>query len=103
MENALKPGVKASELSRINYEMAKKAGFERIHDLQGHGCGILENEPPIIVPWDETIIEKNMTINLECWLGAVNVGQSYIEDTFLVTEDKPERLTTLDRELYIAK
>lgn len=37
MERALKPGVRASELSRINYEVAKKAGFmeENVHYIQG--------------------------------------------------------------------
>lgn len=66
-----------------------------------HGTGILENEPPIIRPWENMIIEKNMTLDLECELRELGVGQSYIEDTYLVTEGGSERLTkTLEREIY---
>jgi len=101
MQEALKPGVKASELSRINFEMAKKAGYEKIHDLQGHGLGFFENEPPIITPWSNITIKENMIINLECVIYVSGVGISYVEDTFLVTEDGNEWLTdTMSQDLW---
>jgi Xaa-Pro aminopeptidase len=102
MQEALKPGVRASELSKINFEMAKKAGYDKIHDLQGHGLGFFENEPPIITPWSDIIIEKNMIINLECVIYVTGIGISYVEDTFLVTDDGNEWLTdTMHQDLWV--
>lgn len=102
MEEALRPGVKASELSKINYDAARKAGFDKIHALQGHGIGFLENEPPIITPWCHDIIKERSIINLECVIYEKNIGMSYIEDTYLVTKNGAERLTTaFERELYV--
>jgi Xaa-Pro aminopeptidase len=93
MRDALKPGVKASEISLINFAVAKERGYEKIHDLQGHGIGFFENESPILVPWSEVVIQENMTINIECLMYVPGLGISLIEDTYLVTKDGAEWLT----------
>jgi Xaa-Pro aminopeptidase len=93
MRDALRPGVKASEISLINFAVAKERGYEKIHDLQGHGIGFFENESPILVPWSDVVIRENMVINIECLMYVPNFASSLIEDTYLVTKDGAEWLT----------
>jgi Xaa-Pro aminopeptidase len=102
MRDALKPGVKASEISLINFEVAKQRGYEKIHDLQGHGIGFFENESPILVPWSEVVIQEGMVINIECLMYVPGFASSLIEDTYLVTRDSAEWLTeSINPELHV--
>lgn len=102
MMDALKPGVKASELSKINFDVAKRFGFDRIHDLQGHGIGFFENEPPIITPWSHMVIKEGMVLNLEQVVCVKNIGSSLVEDTFLVTKTGCKWLTNkIAKELIV--
>lgn len=104
MEEAAKVGVPASALHSQALAIATK------NDLQdhfmgdpypvpflGHGVGLqLDDYPPIAQGFDVPL-EKNMTIALEPKFSFSNLGTSGIEDTFLITSAKAERLTRAPR------
>ena len=102
--NAIKPGIKASEVFRIAVEAVRKNGiphYKRHHC--GHGIGIECYDKPIIRPTDETVLEPGMVINIETPYYEIGLGGLQVEVTILVTESGYELLTpkTFDRELLI--
>ena len=58
----------------------------------GHSMGMLINEPPMIAPWDETILTPGLVIGLE--LGPVETEGMFITEELLqVTPSGYDRLT----------
>jgi Xaa-Pro aminopeptidase len=104
MADALKPGVKCSELHRVAVAAMEDLGVapDRPDKLFGsrfgHGQGMLITEPPSINPRDDTVLEPGMVISTE---PGVRVGdvQFLWEDVHVVTEDGHEQLTTETPEL----
>ena len=74
-------------------------GFERTH--VGHGIGLEIYDPPLLGPDNETLLENGMVLNLEIPYYEIGFGGFNIEDTVVVTDDSPEFLTSLSRELVI--
>ncbi len=101
MADVLRPGALAGDIAKIAFEVAKKAGFNHIHSLQGHGIGWNCNEKPILRPESTERIKKGMVINLEGGVLVPGVAMSKCEDPYLVTENEPQRLSTLDQELIV--
>lgn len=70
-----------------------KAGFV------GHGVGLEIDEYPVLGPVDHQI-KPNMTIAVEPKMIYPGVGVVGIEDTFLTTSGRAERLTKLPQEIW---
>ncbi len=70
-----------------------KAGFV------GHGVGLEIDEYPVLGPVDHQI-KPNMTIAVEPKMIYPGVGVVGIEDTFLTTSGRAERLTRLPQEIW---
>jgi Xaa-Pro dipeptidase len=110
---AIRPGVKASELSmRCNIEF-EKAGLKDLwgdgdcssaasNSAQriGHGIGMAFTEMPHIARYDHTVLKPGMTITIEPNV-VTHYGHFNIEEDVLVTEDGYEVLSKASRELLL--
>lgn len=100
------PGVKASELYDMAFEMAKKAGFEKYFmghrqhaGFCGHGLGIEVNELPVIAPRSRDILAEGNVIALEPKFVIPGVGAVGIENTYHITAEGPVCLTNFPEEI----
>lgn len=59
----------------------------------GHGVGLELDEPPFLVPNNETILKENMVISLEPKIIIPEWGAIDLEDNFIVKKGKPEQIT----------
>ena len=98
---AVRPGIRTSQLFDIGIESMKTSGFPsyKRHHL-GHGIGLEAHEPPVIGPENGTILKPRMVLCVEVPYYKINFGGMNLEDTILVTEKKCEILSRSNRELF---
>ena len=96
-----RPGVKASEVFDEMMKAIRKDFPDYNRYNFGHSIGLEVWEPPLIVPGDDTVLEKGMVINLEALYYDLGVFGLQVEDTLLLTETGNEVLTTVDETLQI--
>ena len=109
----IRPGVTASELSRLcNMEFEKtglkdlwgdgdcsSAASNRAQRI-GHGIGMAFTEMPHIAIYDHTVLKPGMTITIEPTV-VTHYGHFNIEENVLVTEDGHEVLSKASRALVL--
>lgn len=104
MADALRPGVKCSDMHRLAVTAIEKAGatVDRPEKLVGsrfgHGQGMLITEPPSINPRDETVLEPGMVLSTEPGIRLDGVYFLW-EDVHVITEGGHEQLTLETDEL----
>lgn len=86
----------AEELEVTEYYLGYGNNKEK---FVGHGVGVELNEFPFLASGLDFKLEPGMTIALEPKLVVPDIGTIGIENTYLVTEDQPEKLTTACEEL----
>ena len=90
MIEALRPGVRCSEVHRIAAEVVTGAGYHLVPTgRMGHGQGICLTEPPSISPDDHTVLEEGMVISTE---PEVAIDMLW-EDVHVITRDGSDQLT----------
>ncbi len=99
--NAIKPGVRASEVFDGYYEILARYGFENF-TLYGpaHGTGHSEVEGLWLAKAADFVIEKNMLFNIDIWLSDGSLGLRF-EDGVLVTDRGIRELTSYRREVIV--
>jgi Xaa-Pro aminopeptidase len=110
---AIRPGIKASDLSRLCNREFEKAGLKEIWgdgdcssaqsnraQRVGHGIGMATTEPPHIALFDDTELKTGMVVTIEPTV-VTKYGHFNIESNVLVTEDGPEVLSTATTELVV--
>jgi len=102
LEEALRPGVAARELWEIKDRETKAAGYEITIPLAGHAAGISRNEDPYFLPWEDSIIEENMTVAIDVGVFDPPDACFIFEETYVVHSSHNERITPLTSELFIA-
>lgn len=99
---AVKPGIKASELDRIARDVIEEAGFgEYFTHRLGHGLGVSVHEFPSIHGANDMPMEAGMVFTIEPGIyipGEVGVR---IEDDVAVTADGYEVLTKYPKEMRV--
>jgi Xaa-Pro aminopeptidase len=97
-----KPGVKASELFERGVEEVRESGIPhyRRHHC-GHAIGLECYERPFVAPTEQVSIEEGMILNVETPYYEIGFGGVQVEDPILITKSGAERLTKLERNLYI--
>ena len=99
MADALKPGVRASDIHRVAVAAIEKVGatVENPERLTGgarfgHGQGMLITEPPSVNPLDHTVLEPGMVISTE---PSIRLGAEHCkwEDVHVVTESGHEQIS----------
>jgi Xaa-Pro aminopeptidase len=92
---ALKPGARASDAARAAEAAFASYGLPNAH-YAGHQIGVTVNEPPRLVPYDETDIQVGMVFSVEpgAYEGPGGTFGARSEKMVLVTESGPEVLST---------
>ena len=101
---AIKPGVKCSEIDGIARKIIGMAGYEENfgHGL-GHGVGLEIHEHPNFSPNCDTILEPGMVISVEPGIYLPDEFGVRIEDLAAVTEKGCEILTKSQKSLEIIR
>ena len=102
MEQALRPGVPVRELWGIKERGTKAAGYQITIPLAGHAAGISRNEAPYFVPWEDAVIEENMTVAIDVGVFDPPEACFIFEETYVVRAGRNERITPLKSDLFIA-
>ena len=97
MIEALRPGVRCSELHAIATRVVTGAGYEIVPTgRMGHGQGLCFTEPPSISPDDHTVLEEGMVISTE---PEVEIDMLW-EDVHVITADGSDQLTLEPPDLH---
>ena len=95
---SLLPGKSFSDLHALGVELFAQAGLEPMFLHVGHSLGLQVDEHWLMAD-DPTPVEKGMVLNLELYSPSdegVMVGD---EETYVVTGEAPEKLSTLSVEI----
>ncbi|MHB9022641.1 MAG: M24 family metallopeptidase [Armatimonadota bacterium] len=104
--DALRPGVTWEAVYSRALEHAGNLGYadtfmgvgrEQVSFI-GHGVGLELDEPPFLAPRMPYPLEAGMTLAIEPKVALPEIGVIGIEDTVVVRDGAPERLTTCSQE-----
>ncbi len=100
--DAIKPGVKCSEIDTIAREFIDGTQFKGTfgHSL-GHGVGIAIHEAPRLSRFDESLLKEGMVVTVEPGIYLPQWGGIRLENMVHVTEDGSEVLNKLNYEDHI--
>jgi Xaa-Pro aminopeptidase len=95
----VKPGVPCEEIDQAANGFLRDEGLgDYLLHRTGHGFGLGNHEGPWVAEGSSDILEANMLISIEPGLYVPNMGAFRHSDTFLVTKDGRENLTTYPTE-----
>ncbi len=107
--DALRPGTRWEEVYAVALARATELGYadtfmgvgrEQV-SFVGHGVGLELDELPFLAPRMPYPLEAGMTIAIEPKVALPGIGVVGIEDTVVVRDGAPERLTTCSQEFII--
>jgi Xaa-Pro dipeptidase len=96
----LVPGARAADIDAATRTAAAVRGQSYPHHT-GHGLGLRAPEPPFLVPGSDDVIRAGDVIAIEPGHYVPGVGGMRLEDVFLVTDARPQRLNDFPRRLTI--
>jgi Xaa-Pro aminopeptidase len=98
---AARSGARASDVDRAAAAVIQSAGFgDWTGPRTGHGIGLDVHEPPSVIEGDETELVPGTVITVEPGVYLPGKFGIRIEDTVIVTDDEPERVTRGARSLF---
>lgn len=101
---AAKPGVMAKEVDAAARRVIADAGYgEYFTHRTGHGMGIDGHEPPYLTATSETVLEEGMVFSIEPGIYIPGRFGIRLEEIVILREDGPEILSTLPRDLHVAR
>ena len=93
-EQALRPGVPASEPDAIVRRCITEAGYgDYIIGHAGHGLGLVHPERPYIAPWEDMELKERMVVAVEPGIYIPGLGGMRIEQNYVLRADGPELLS----------
>jgi Xaa-Pro aminopeptidase len=102
---AIRPGVTAGSVYDATREAAERLGVSEVFQgggpYIGHAIGLELDEPPVLGPGDETVLQEGMILTVEPKLISPDFGAVNIEDDVVVTADGCEILGDLPRCLFV--
>jgi Xaa-Pro aminopeptidase len=99
---AARVGATAHDVDRVATQVIVDAGLgEWSGPRTGHGLGLDVHEPPSVVEGDRTELEPGVVVTVEPGVYIPGRFGIRIEDTVLVTDDGPRRLTRGSRPLAV--
>ena len=101
-KEAVRPGVKLSDVDRAARSLIEKAGYgSNFLHRTGHGLGLEVHEPPDVSAVSPAIAQPGMVFSIEPGIYLPGKFGVRIEDLVMVTEDGCEVLNALDRDFMI--
>jgi Xaa-Pro aminopeptidase len=101
---AARPGVKAKEVDAAARGVIADAGYgEYFTHRAGHGMGIDGHEPPYLTATSETVLEEGMVFSIEPGIYLPGRFGIRLEEIVILREDGPEILSSLPRDVYVAR
>ena len=99
----IKAGVIANDLNKESAEYYKTMAPEGMHFVIAHTIGLETEEMHMFGPTQSQNrpFEENMVLDVEVWEHVENWGLVGVEDCYRVTKGGVERLSSLDREIFI--
>ena len=98
--SASKPGVSAGSVDRATREIIRNSGYGQFFTHRtGHGLGMDAHESPFIFAENEQMLEPGMVFTVEPGIYLPGKGGIRIEDNVVVTENGPQTLTDMPRNL----
>lgn len=98
---ALQPGVLARDVdAAVRAVVAGALGGYVYPHHTGHGFGLQPQEPPYLIPSDETLLEPGMIVAIEPGIYLPDTGGMRLEGNYLITEDGCESLSDYPMELF---
>lgn len=101
-----RPGVACEYLYNTAIDIATKAGFAdkfmgigQQAKFIGHGIGLEINEAPVLAPRIKQELEPGMVFALEPKIVLPGVGPVGIENSWVITQEKAEKLTICNEEI----
>ena len=85
--------VYASDVDKIAREYILQKGFETIPHSLGHGIGIDVHEKPSLSPNSKSVLKNGMIFSIEPGIYIEGYGGVRIEDLYLLTDKKLEKIT----------
>lgn len=102
---AIRPGVTAASVYDTTLEAARRLGVSDIFQgggpYIGHGIGLELDEPPVLGPGVDTLLEEGMVLAVEPKLMGGATATVNIEDDIVVTPEGCEILGDLPRCLFV--
>lgn len=99
-------GFPCSEMYGIAARLAEKAGLapnfmgtKQQAKFVGHGLGLEINEPPVLTPRSQEVLEPGIVFALEPKFVLPGVGAVGIENTYLVTQNGVEKITLCEEQI----
>jgi len=100
VREAMKPGVKFSDLFLIGQSTVRELGFPQYsRGHLGHSIGLGGEEPPLVSAQENLALQPGMVLAAELSYYVIGAYGMNIEDNVLVTENGVENLSKLPREL----
>jgi Xaa-Pro aminopeptidase len=101
---AARPGVRAKEVDAAARRVIDDAGYgEYFVHRTGHGLGVDIHEPPYITATSETVLEEGMVFSIEPGIYLPGQFGLRLEEIVILREDGAEILSSLPRDLHVAK
>jgi Xaa-Pro aminopeptidase len=98
------PGAIARDVDAAARRVIDDAGYgEYFVHRTGHGMGIDGHEPPYITSTSETVLEEGMVFSIEPGIYIPGRFGIRLEEIVILREDGPEILSSLPRDLYVAR
>lgn len=96
--DAAKPGVPAKDVFQASLRVLEDSPLRTL-DMCGHGIGMEVHEPPMLTPYDDTLLEPGMTFAVEPWLyDTEGLGIFCVEEIVQITEDGAHVLSSVHRD-----
>lgn len=98
----LLPGAAARDIDARCREVLADEDLERhFPHHTGHGLGLFQQEPPLLVPSSTDVLRVGDVVTLEPGVYVDGVGGMRVEDAFVIEEGGARRLTGASRELSL--
>ena len=94
-------GATAGDVDRATMRVIEAADFAELTGPRtGHGIGLGVHEPPSVIDGDETQLVPGAVITVEPTINMAGKFGIRIEDTVIVTDGEPQRVTRGARQLF---
>lgn len=108
IEETTKAGVPCADLWLIAEKIAKENKLEKYFmgtvqqaKFVGHGVGLEINEPPVLTARSKEILQTGMAIAVEPKFVLPGIGAVGIENTYIVHDDRLEKVTRCEESLIV--